>query len=80
MDAFDRLPPVVRRELSFALLNYTAIDFYINWRRGMSPAILIDVLHKANRRDHDKLAKHGKVVRMPIGASFDVVPIRRRSR
>ena len=65
MDAFDRLPKSVRQELSIALLDYTAIDFYFNYRRGMQPLQLLEVLWKANIRDHKTKAKTGEVAAIP---------------
>ena len=61
MDAFDKLPKSVRQELSTALLDYTAIDFYYNYRRGMQPLQLLEVLWKANIRDHKTMVKKGEV-------------------
>ena len=65
MDAFDKLPKSVRQELSIALLDYTAIDFYFNYRRGMQPLQLLEVLWKANIRDHKTKAKTGEVAAIP---------------
>ena len=65
MDAFDKLPKSVRQELSIALLDYTAIDFYFNYRRGMQPLQLLEVLWKANIRDHKTMVKKGEVAPIP---------------
>jgi hypothetical protein len=65
MEAYDRLPQVVRQELSNALLDYTAIHFYQEWRMGMKPLQLLEVLWKANIRDHKTKASKGEVCRIP---------------
>lgn len=65
MAAFDALPKVVRQELSNALLDYTPIHFYQEWREGMQPMGLLEALWKANIRDHKRKADKGEVARIP---------------
>lgn len=65
MEAFDRLPKSVRQELSTALLDYTAIDFYVEYRKGMQPPALLEVLWKANVRDHITGVKNREVAPIP---------------
>jgi len=80
MEAFDRLPKSVRQELSNALLDYTAIDFYVEYRKGMQPLTLLEVLWKANIRDHLTGVENKEVA--PISPdqlktyNFNPVPIR----
>jgi hypothetical protein len=80
MDAFDRLPKSVRQELSVALLDYTPIDFYYHYRRGMKPLELLEVIWKANIRDHLTKAKAGDVPAIPKDQlksyKFSLDPIR----
>lgn len=65
MDAFDKLPKSVRQELAIALLDYTAIDFHYHYRQGMQPPELLEVLWKANIRDHKAKVKTGEVAPIP---------------
>ena len=65
MEAFDRLPKSVRQELSTALLDYTAIDFYVEYRKGMQPLALLEVLWKANVRDHITGVRNREVAPIP---------------
>ena len=80
MEAFDRLPKSVRQELSNALLDYTAIDFYVEYRKGMQPLELLEVLWKANIRDHLTGVEKGGVAPIPTDQlktyNFNPVPIR----
>jgi hypothetical protein len=80
MDAFDKLPKPVRQELSAALLDYTPIDFYYHYYRGMKPLELLEVIWKANIRDHLTKAKAGDVPAIPQdqlkGYKFNLDPIR----
>lgn len=65
MAAFDALPKLVRRMLSMALLDYTAIDFLDAKRAGWSEKELIDQLKYAQKRDHIRLAAIGRVAEHP---------------
>ena len=67
MDAFDKLPKSVRQELAVALLDYTAIDFHYHYRQGMQPPALLEILWKANIRDHIAKVKTGEVAPIPLG-------------